>query len=115
MNDLVPKTVIEIPKEALLGHLRTRPDITFQWIEPPLKNANYDIGRVYYPCFKLRKTGERKSSLYCVGDNVSMTTQHIKKPQVVRIVSVYQATKSYVGYPPDYDNDKPIEIQKRGT
>jgi hypothetical protein len=86
-----------------LGRLRTREGIDFQWIGPPVVSKNNVIGRVYFQGFHL------SGNSYFVDGIVAMKTSYLN--ETVRIVSVFQATKSYIGTV--YD-DCFEEIQKRG-
>ena len=96
--------------EPGLGRLRTREGITFRWIH---FNSNTDspsynetMGRVYFRGFKLK--GEE----FYVNDVVKLKTG-LLHAQDVRIIAVFQATKSFMGNA--YGDNNYLEIQKRGT
>ena len=87
-----------------LGRLRSRSGIRFSWIGQQLPTENYEIGRVYFNGFTL--CGKD----YYGGNVVKMKTTYLS--QTVRILSVFQATKSFQGNA--YGDGQLYEIQKRG-
>jgi hypothetical protein len=102
IQNVKPKLIQKTAK-TYLGRLRTREGINFSWILP-MMDENYTIGRVYYHGFQL------SNNTYHVGDVVHVITNYLN--ETVRIVSVFQATKSYQGNP--YLDGTIQEIQKRG-
>jgi hypothetical protein len=101
-----------------LGKLRTRKNIHFSWIVPSIYE-NRLIGRVYYSGFTFHHIHPKPTTTttFHIGDIVHLQTNYLN--EIVRIVSVYQATKSYEGTPYSNSNDNDtttiLEIQKRGT
>ena len=94
-------------KTPSIGRLRTRQGIAFLWIGPPSPTTvNYAMGRVYFHGFSL---GDKE--YYC-GDVVKLKTRYLN--QTVRIVSAFQATRSFQGVVQAYGDDNFREIQKRG-
>jgi hypothetical protein len=92
-----------------LGHLRVREGINFAWTGsafPEFPEENKEIGRVYFPGFSLR------NKKFCIDDIVTIKTAEVKKT-VCRIVSTFQATKSFKGHYHNYEGL--VEIQKRGA
>lgn len=87
-----------------LGRLRTRRGVSFDWIGQPLPTENNEMGRIYFHGFKLC------SKEYHIGNVVNMKTGYLN--QTVRILSVFQATKSFQGNA--YGDGCFWEIQKRG-
>jgi hypothetical protein len=91
---------------SLLGHLRDREGINFAWTGYAFPEENKEIGRVYFPGFSLR------NKKFVIGDIVTIKTAEVKKT-VCRIVSTFQATKSFTGHYHNYEGL--VEIQKRGA
>jgi hypothetical protein len=89
-----------------LGHLRVREGINFAWTGSALPEENNEIGRVYFPGFSLR------NEKFNIRDIVTIKTAEVNET-VCRIVSTFQATKSFMGHYQYYEGL--VEIQKRGT
>jgi hypothetical protein len=91
-----------------LGHLRVREGVNFGWQgDILLAQTNEQLGRVYYSGFTLHNN--LCAGSFRLGDAVQMETQYVPPSNYV-IVAVFQATKSFLGY----YNDQQQEIQKRG-
>jgi hypothetical protein len=89
-----------------LGHLRSREGINFAWTGSALPEENNEIGRVYFPGFSLR------NKKFNIDDIVTIKTAEVNET-VCRIVSTFQATKSFMGHYHNYEGL--VEIQKRGA
>jgi hypothetical protein len=88
-----------------LGHLRVREGINFAWTGSRIAEENNEIGRVYFRGFSLC------NKKFKTGDIVTIETAEVNET-VCRIVSTFQATKSFIGHYQYYEGL--VEIQKRG-
>jgi hypothetical protein len=87
-----------------LGRLRTRRGVDFSWSSSSPIKTNEHLGRCHFDGFTLGK------DKFVVGDMIRMETKY--SPEAIyRIVSVFQATKSFSGI---WHKGNWQEIQKRG-
>jgi hypothetical protein len=114
VNSLEPKNADDFPLCLVhfpLGRLRTRPDVSFSWLDDGVIEVNESLGRHYYIGFKLKGVDFYKGDVV----RLSIVNEEFPFGQTYRkyfiIVSAFQATKSFLGR---YGKNAEAEIQHRG-